>query len=64
MDFLMKQNKLELNQQDNDGRTAIHYACIDGEVKTFEGKTQFDLLFQKPTDLDLKVKLYSFVSEY
>ena len=56
----MKQNKLELNQQDNDGKTALHYVCIDdGEENTFEGKTQFDLLFQKPSNLDLRVKLFN-----
>jgi hypothetical protein len=60
IDYLMKENEIEMNQQDNDGKTAIHYACrYFGEEKTFEGKTKFELLFQKPSNLDLKVCLFS-----
>jgi hypothetical protein len=58
MNFLLEQKDVNLNQQDNDGETAMHYACFKyAEGKTFEEKSRFELLFQKKADIELKVFL-------
>ncbi len=51
----MDQSEIDLNHQDKDGKTALHYACIDGNEKTIDGKTRFQLIFQKLADPQLKV---------
>jgi len=55
--FLLEQNNINLNIQDIDGQTALHHLCGRGIGETIEGHEIFQLIFQKPVDLHLKVKV-------
>ena len=58
INYLLEQEEINVNQQDNAGKTALHYACNDSGEKTFEGKTLFELIFQrKLANLELKVNM-------
>jgi hypothetical protein len=64
LDFLLKQENLNVEHQDKEGSTALHYACKAGngnglpakeKPETFDGKSQIELLLQKQQNLELKV---------
>ncbi len=56
MKFLLEQNDVDLNHQDSEGATAMHYACSHiSEGKVFEGKPGCQWLLQKPFNFELKV---------
>jgi ankyrin repeat protein len=59
MNYLLKQNGLNLDQQDIEGKTVMHYACHTNynNESTSEGKTRAELLIQKPISYELKVNI-------
>jgi hypothetical protein len=59
MNYLLKQNGLNLDQQDIEGKTVMHYACrsMSNNESTSEGKSRAELLLQNPINYELKVNI-------